>query len=136
MRISLRLTPAFNDHIREDLGFETDIRYEILNPAVSKGWKWESGLKAGQGFVGAAEDLKTSMSLNENLKVLIVHGVFDLVTPYFGSVVVVRQMALDPAIGSNLAMKVYEGGHMFYTHQQVRMDFFEDARQFFQSALP
>jgi len=48
----------------------------------------------------------------------------------------VRQMALDPAIGSNLVMKVYEGGHMFYTHQQGRMDFFEDARQFFQSALP
>jgi carboxypeptidase C (cathepsin A) len=76
------------------------------------------------------------MSLDENLKVLIVHGVFDLVTPYFGSVLVVRQMALDPEIRSNLNLKVYEGGHMFYTHPNGRTHFFEDARQFFRSALP
>lgn len=25
------LTPAFNNYIREDLEFETDVRYEILN---------------------------------------------------------------------------------------------------------
>jgi len=136
VRINLLLTPAFNTYIREDLGFETDFPYKILNKAVSQKWNWDSGLKSGQGFVGAAEDLKASMSVNENLKVLIAHGVFDLVTPYFGSVVIVRQMGLDPAIGPNLNLRIYPGGHMFYTHQKARAAFFEDVRQFFTAALP
>jgi len=132
-RINLLLAPAFNAYIREDLGFETDLHYKILNKTVSKKWNWKSGMKSEQGFVGAAEDLKTAMSLNENLRVLIAHGVFDLVTPYFGSVVVFRQMALDPSVASNFSLKVYEGGHMFYTHQRARFEFFEDARAFFGS---
>jgi carboxypeptidase C (cathepsin A) len=57
VRINLLLTPAFNHYIRETLGFETDMRYNILNKAVSKEWNWASGLKSQQGFVGAAEDL-------------------------------------------------------------------------------
>jgi carboxypeptidase C (cathepsin A) len=78
--------------------------------------------------------LKSSMSMNKNLKAFIARGVFDLVTPYFGSVVVTRQMSLDPCIGENLTLKVYEGEHMFYTHGTSRKAFFEDARRFFQQA--
>jgi len=79
-------------------------------------------------------NLKSSMSMNKDLKAFIAHGVFDLVTPYFGSVVVTRQMSLDPCISANLTLKVYEGGHMFYTHGPSREAFFEDARRFFQQA--
>ena len=78
--------------------------------------------------------LKSSMGMNKNLKAFIAHGVFDHVTPYFGSVVVTRQMLLDPCIGENLTLKVYEGGHMFYTHGPSRKAFFENAGRFFQQA--
>ena len=103
---------------------------------MSKKWNWKSGLEWGQGFVGVAGNLKNSMSMNKDLKAFITHGVFDLVTPYFGSVVVTRQMSLDPAIAPNLSLKVYEGGHMFYTHAASREMFFEDARRLFKSAVP
>jgi carboxypeptidase C (cathepsin A) len=134
IQLNALLTAGLNSHMREGLKFKTDIPYEVLNKEVSKEWNWESGLEWGQGFVGVAENLKSSMSLNEDLKAFIAHGVFDLVTPYFGSLVVTRQMSLDPAIAPNLLFKVYQGGHMFYTHAASREMFFEDARQFFQSA--
>lgn len=135
IQLNTLLTAGMNSYVREQLKFETDIPYEILNKEVSKKWNWKSGLEWGQGYVGVAENLKHSMSINKDLKAFIAHGVFDLVTPYFGSVVVTRQMSLDPAIAPNLILKVYEGGHMFYTHAASREIFFEDGRQFFQKAI-
>ncbi len=136
IRLNALLTAGLNSLVREQLKFETDIPYEVLNKEVSKKWNWRSGLEWDQGFVGVAGNLKTSMSINKDLKAFIVHGVFDFVTPYFGSVVITRQMALDPVIASNLKLKVYEGGHMFYTDAASRKAFFEDARRFFKSAVP
>lgn len=127
------LAAAFNSYIREELKFETDIPYKILNWEVSRSWNWRSGIDGTQGFTGVAGNLKKSMSVNEELRVRITHGIFDLITPYFGSVIVGRQMSLDPAIASNLSLKNYYGGHMFYTNDDARIRFFEDSRQFFMS---
>ena len=135
IQLNTLLTAGMNSYVREQLKFETDIPYEILNKEVSKKWNWKSGLEWGQGYVGVAENLKHSMSINKHLEAFIAHGVFDLVTPYFGSVVVTRQMWLDPAIAHNLTIKVYEGGHMFYTNDTSRERFFEDAKQFFYQAI-
>jgi len=134
VKINTILTPAFNSYVRKDLQFETDIPYEVLNKQISKKWDWHSGLDSEQGFVGVAEELKKSMCVNTDLKVLIVHGIFDFVTPYFGSVLVTKQMSLDQVISSNMILKFYDGGHMFYTHRNSRQEFFKDAKQFFQSA--
>lgn len=131
VQFSTLLASAFNSYVREQLKFETDIPYEILNRKVSHQWDWRSGLDGNQGYAGVAENLKNSMSRDKDLKVLIAHGIFDLVTPYFGSVLVTRQMLLDPAVASNLSLKVYEGGHMFYTHPAARRQSFEDAENFY-----
>jgi carboxypeptidase C (cathepsin A) len=131
MQLNTLLAAAFNSYVREQLQFETDIPYNILNWEVSNRWNWRSGLDAAQGYTGVAGNLKNSMSGNMDLRVLI--GVFDLVTPYFGSVIVTGQMSLDPAIVGNLSLQVYEGGHMFYTNPEARQRFYKDAQQFFTS---
>ena len=135
LQLNNLLAAAFNSYIREQLKFETDIPYKILNWKVSRRWNWRSGLDGAQGFTGTASNLKKSMSVNNKLRVLVTHGVFDLVTPYFGSFIVSKQMSLDPAIASNLTLKVYEGGHMFYTNEEARLRFFEDTRQFYTTIL-
>jgi carboxypeptidase C (cathepsin A) len=129
--LTLRLTAAFNSYVRKELAFETDIPYEILNARVARQWSWASGREGDQGYAEVASELKTGMSWNPGLKVLVAHGLFDLVTPYLGSVVVIRQLALDPQVAGNLTLKVYPGGHMFYTNEEARRRFFEDAQQFF-----
>ena len=130
-RLNPLLAAAFNSYIRQQLQFETDIPYEILNSEAASRWNWRSGMQEAQGFVGVTQNLKNSMSINKQFKVLIAHGVFDLITPYFGSVLVTRQMSLDPAVAANLQIKVYDGGHMFYTSPESRKKFFEDAEYFF-----
>jgi carboxypeptidase C (cathepsin A) len=136
IHLNTLLTAGMNSYVRQELKFETDISYEILNKEVSEKWNWKSGLEWGQGYVGVAKNLKHSMSINKDLKAFIAHGVFDLVTPYFGSLVVTKQMSLDPAIASNLTLKVYEGGHMFYTNATSRKMFFQEAKQFFHQTIP
>jgi len=135
VQLNTLLAATFNSLIREQLKFETDIPYEILNREVSNRWNWHSGMDAAQGFIGVAGNLKNSMSVNKELKVLIAHGIYDLITPYFGSVIVIRQMALNPAVAANLSLKIYKGGHTFYTNAEARNLFFKDAEQFFKFAL-
>ncbi len=134
VQINSLLAATFNSYIREQLKFATDTPYEILNGAVAKGWNWRSGLDSSQGFIGVTGNIKNSMSTNKGLKVLIAHGVFDLVTPYFGSVIAARQMELAPAVAPNLSLKVYNGGHMFYTNTEARQRFFADAEEFYSPA--
>lgn len=120
-------------YLRDHLGYQTDLPYELLNPAVFQGWQWRRNERS-QGYLGAADELKAAMSLNRHLRVWIVHGYYDLVTSYFASHYVVDQMALDPAIRANLSLATYRGGHMFYTRSDARARFAEDARAFYRNA--
>ena len=50
---------------------------------------------------------------------LVAHGVADLVTPYFASELLLRQVpATEPA--GRLELRVYGGGHMFYSQDHGR----------------
>ena len=127
------LTSALVAYVRDDLGYESDRRYELLNQNVSRAWQWREDDQT-QGYLGVADELKAAMSLNHNLQVLIAHGYYDLVTSYFASRYVVDQMDLDAAIRPNLTLVTYNGGHMFYTRTQARRRLAEDARAFFREA--
>jgi carboxypeptidase C (cathepsin A) len=127
------LTSALVAYVRDDLGYENDQPYELLNRTVSHAWQWQRSDQT-QGYLGAADDLKSAMSLNRHLRVLIAHGYHDLVTSYFASHYVVDQMALDAAIRPNLTFATYKGGHMFYTRIQARRRLAEDARAFYREA--
>jgi carboxypeptidase C (cathepsin A) len=128
------LTSAFNAYVRDELNFKTDLRYHLLNRDVARRWAWR-GRDRDQGYIGVADDLKTALSANTSLRVLIVHGRYDLVTPYFASRYVIDRMDLDPALARNLTLEVYEGGHMFYTHAKSRRVFRDHAERLFAAAL-
>ncbi|MDR4498193.1 MAG: hypothetical protein MRK02_09780 [Candidatus Scalindua sp.] len=132
-RLNAPLTASFNSYVRNHLDFKTDLPYLLLNEEVFESWNWRSGIQGQQGFVEAAEDMKQSMSLNPHMRVLILHGVFDLVTPYYASVITVNQLALDPTIRGNIQLKVYHGGHMPYLHHRSLDAIFEDVAQFYKS---
>jgi carboxypeptidase C (cathepsin A) len=130
-RLTAALATAINGYLRAHLDYATDAPYRVLNREVSRRWRWREG---GQGFIGAADDLKAALSRDPSLQVLITHGVHDLVTPYFASVYVKQQMRLDPELRDAVRVEVYEGGHMFYTHAGPRARLRADARTLFESA--
>jgi carboxypeptidase C (cathepsin A) len=130
-RLGSGLTAGFHVHLRETLGFETDLPYRLLNREVSKAWNWDSGIRGSQGFADVLGELRRGLSLNPAMGVLILHGVHDLVTPYFASAIALGQMGLDPTIRSNVRLTVYPGGHMFYTRRESRARMRKDAADFY-----
>jgi len=131
--LNAALGPAFNAYLRSELKFETDLPYLVLNPDVNRQWRWAGDSGRARG-VSALDDLKAGMTFNPHLKVLIVHGLFDLVTPYFGSAYAIDQLYLDPAIRANVTLKTYAAGHMIYTHSAAREALFHDTEAFFRDA--
>ena len=132
-RLNVPMTTAFNSYIQEQLHFRTDLPYLLLNNDVFDSWNWRSGIRGRQGFVEAASDLKQAMSLHPDMRVLIMHGVFDLVTPYYASEIIIKQMSLDPQISKNVHLKVYHGGHMPYLQERTFHHMYEDTARFYKS---
>jgi carboxypeptidase C (cathepsin A) len=128
------LLPAVNAYIREELKFDTDLPYFLGNDEVERQWRWHEK-ESDQGYVSTLENLRNGLSLNPHFKVMIAHGLFDLVTPYFGSVYAVSHMHLDPAVRANVEIRTYEGGHMMYTHQAAREALFRDAAALYAAAV-
>lgn len=74
-------------------------------------------------LVGATDDLRFAMCMNPHMKVLVTHGYYDMVTPYFSSERLVQQMKLMPEQKKNLHIRHFGGGHMFYTWEDSRVAF-------------
>jgi len=121
-------TSAFNDYVRRDLRFETDLPYETI--AEVNPWTL-----AENKFLDVASNLKEAMSRNPYLKVWVCCSYFDLATPYFAAENVVHGMNLDPAIRDNIDLTFYESGHMVYIDKASREKFKGDFDAFLSRTL-
>ena len=119
---------AFNDYVRRDLRFETDIPYETI--AEVNPWTL-----AENKYLDVASNLKEAMSRNRYLKVWVCCSYFDLATPYFAAENVVHAMNLDPAIRNNIDLTFYESGHMVYIDRASREKFKADFDAFLARTL-
>lgn len=101
-----------------------DARYEILNSQVAHQWDYGRG---GRLNAEAVSDLREALALDPRLKVLIVHGITDLVTPYFATKLLLDQL---PAFGdrSRVQFVVLPGGHMSYVRDESRRALRDAAR--------
>ncbi len=99
-----------------------DGRYFFQNEQAGRQWDW--GDRSRQE---AVRDFSSAMALDPNMRTLIAHGLTDLVTPYFETQMVLDQM---PPLGdpARLRFEVYAGGHMFYSREESRKKFRDDAR--------
>jgi carboxypeptidase C (cathepsin A) len=123
------LSAAFNDYVRRELKFESDIPYELIADVGP----WNFG-DASQGYPNTAEDLRKAMTRNPYLKVWVTCSYYDLATPFFGAENVVSDMNLEPSIRGNLRFSYYESGHMLYIHKPSRLKFKEDFIAFLKDA--
>ena len=103
---------AFNHYVRNELGFESDLPYNIINMTV---WPW-SYKDFENRFVNVGETMRKAIHGNPHLKVIVANGYFDLATPYFATDYTFKHLALDQALESNIRMTFYPAGHMMYVH--------------------
>lgn len=116
------LTTAMLAHYHDTLGWMPERRYLLLSRRVNRGWDWGGGQMPPE-VMGA---LRQVLALDPELRLLVAHGYTDLVTPYFASELVLRQLPAEIA-GTRLRQATYRGGHMFYTRDASRRAFREDA---------
>jgi carboxypeptidase C (cathepsin A) len=122
---------GINHVLRSEIGIDSERRYELLSLAVNRAWKRDEQRHALEGPAGATDDLRFAMSMNPNMKVLIAHGYYDMVTPYFSSERLVEQMKLLPDQRAMLFIRHFGGGHMFYTWDESRRAFRDWAQSFY-----
>jgi carboxypeptidase C (cathepsin A) len=75
-----------------------------------------------------------ALAQNTDLNVLVVHGTYDTVTPYFMSRFVLEQATRAKGARERLYFGTYQGGHMFYLRKGSRAEFAADVRGFFEGA--
>ena len=123
-------TAAFNDYIRRDLGFKTDLEYYILGGGVGR-WDWN----VDNGYANTSGALSSAMRKNPFMKVFIASGYYDMATPYFATEYTVAAMNLDPTLRRNITSHYYEAGHMMYIEKDSLQKLKEDAARFIQSSI-
>jgi carboxypeptidase C (cathepsin A) len=125
---------GINAHLRATIGIETERDYRLLSYDVNNAWKLDTGQHVFERHVGATDDLRYAMSLNPHMRVLVSHGLFDLVTPYFASDRLLGHMRLGAEQRARLTTRHFPGGHMFYTWDRSRVEFRDTVQGFFESA--
>lgn len=124
-------TAAFNEYIRNELNWQTDMPYEILTAKVQP---WSYSEFTNQ-FVDVAERLRSAMSQNQFLHVLQVNGYYDLATPFFATEYTFDHLGLDPKLRGNVSMAYCDAGHMMYLKQNCLDELHNRMAQMYQAAV-
>jgi len=111
----------FQDYVRRELKWNTDMYY-TLSARVQP---WDQG-QPGQ----PAEALRSAMTQQTYLKVLVLCGYYDLATPFNGIEHTVSHMSLEPPIRKNISFAYYEAGHMMYIEKKSREKLHKDVSNF------
>ncbi len=125
-------TALFNDYLRRELNFESDLPYEILTERVHP---WNYGKHQNQ-YVNVAEGLRAALTQNPALRVFVANGYFDLATPYLATEYTFNHLELDPALQDHISMGYYHAGHMMYLHKVSLEKLKADLAAFVEQTLP
>ena len=124
-------TAAFNDYVRRDLKFKTDLEYYILGGGITSPWNWN----VSNGYADTSGALSSAMRKNPFMKVFVASGYYDMATPYFATEYTVAAMNLDPTLRKNISISYYEAGHMMYIEKNSLRKLKEDAARFIQNSI-
>ena len=119
-------TPAINYYIQNELGFQTDVKYNVFGDVGD----WD------RGDDRTRDNLRQAMAQNPYLKVLTQSGYYDGATTYFSAKY--SQWQIDPSgkFKNRFTFKGYRSGHMMYLRNEDLIKANDDLRDFILSALP
>jgi carboxypeptidase C (cathepsin A) len=119
-------TAAFQQYIRGELGYKTDMEYSVLRGLR---WDWESQ----NSYAETAGGLQSAFYKNPHMRVMICSGYYDSVTPYFSVRYTFSHMGLHPEMLEHINWQYYEAGHMMYIdhdqHRKMTQDFADFVKQ-------
>lgn len=112
-------TAAFDQYAAAFLGYHTELPYHALARAVSEHWNWQNARAEG-AFGLAMASLQAALLDHPAMRLMIVNGRYDLVTPYLASRWLVDQLQIPAAQRARIRLEVLPGGHMMYMRPSSR----------------
>lgn len=101
-------------------------RYEISSDTVNSAWDFGHSYFKPESVTY----LRQALATDPDFHVLIAHGLFDLLTPYFDTQMMLNQ--IPKSVGADrVDLQVYPGGHMFYSHDDSRVAFRNAAKKLY-----
>lgn len=135
---SAAISPAyiagFLDYFYGNLKVNKNTTYSITagrREGFSWDWKHKGNLRWGtQAAINTGIDMAQALSRDPNMKVLILNGIYDIATVFYGVEYSIDHLGLKKEIKDNIKMEYYEAGHMMYTHQPSLEKFKKDVGGF------
>jgi len=115
--ISGPYSAALNHYVRAELGYESDLPYEVLTNRVQP---WSYAEFEGR-HVTVSSMLGEAMRHNPHLRVYVGCGYYDGATPFFAAEHAFAHLDIPDELRSNISFDYYEAGHMMYVHEPSRL---------------
>src|SRR5947207_912559 len=107
---------VFNNYVRTELGYKTDMPYYVFAQQAGFEEKWDWG-SAGEGFPDTASALRRAVDKDPFLKVRVMEGYYDLASLFLAAKYTVEHLNLPEKYRAQISYATYESGHMVYLHQ-------------------
>jgi len=123
-------TSTFNNYVRTELNYKSDLEYYILGGGITSPWNWGTN----NGYVDTSVALRTALARNPYLKIFVAMGYYDMATPYFAVDYTLHHISLDPMLLRNFSTGYYEAGHMMYIDDKSLAKLRSDVGKFIEDA--
>src|SRR5580700_7160410 len=118
-------TSAFNNYLRTELNYKSDMPYRVFayDQPGFQSWEWGNAV---EGFPSTAGGLRSAMIKNPYMKILVMEGYYDLATPFAAANWTMDHLDLDGKYRQNISYATYGAGHMVYVdraeHDKMKKD--------------
>ncbi|MFY9842545.1 MAG: peptidase S10 [Terriglobales bacterium] len=128
-------TSAFNNYLRTELNYRTDMPYRVFayDQPGFQSWEWGNAV---EGFPSTAGGLRSAMIKNPYMKVLVMEGYYDLATPFAAANWTMDHLDLGPQFRQNVSYATYTAGHMVYIDRTQHDKMKKDLVEFMEKCLP
>jgi carboxypeptidase C (cathepsin A) len=109
---------ALNQYVRAELGYSSDLPYEVLTDRVQP-WSYKE-FEAQHLFV--LDKLAEAMRVNPHMRLHVACGYYDAATPYLAAENDIAHLDIPAELAGNIEFAYYEAGHMMYMHEPSRLD--------------
>jgi carboxypeptidase C (cathepsin A) len=128
-------TSAFNNYLRTELNYKSDMPYRVFayDQPGFQSWEWGNAV---EGFPSTAGGLRSAMIKNPYMKILVMEGYYDLATPFAAANRTMDHLDLSPQFRQSISYATYNAGHMVYVDRAEHDKMKKDLVDFMQKCLP